>query len=52
LPRPADAGSHVTLWQPAHGGHFGFPVSHGPLGLPGHVMAMPQAVGGWLLQHC
>ena len=52
LPRPADAGSHVTLWQPAHGGHVGFPVPHGPLGLPGHVMAMPQAVGGWLLQHC
>ena len=52
LPRPAEVGSHVTLWQPTHGGHVGFPVSHGALGLPGHVLAMPEAVGGWLLQHC
>jgi len=27
-------------------------VSHGALGLPGHVLAMPEAVGAWLLQHC
>jgi len=52
LPRQTEVGHHVTLWQPAQGGHVGFPVSHGPLGLPGHVLAMPEAVGAWLLQHC
>lgn len=51
LPTAQDAGTHVTLWQPAHGGHVGFPVSHGPFGLPGHVRAMPEAVGHWLLTH-
>ena len=50
LPTAAEAGSHVTLWQPAEGGHVGFPVSLGPLGLPGHVRAMPEAVGRWLIQ--
>ncbi|MEB0112450.1 alpha/beta hydrolase [Variovorax sp. RTB1] len=44
LPRQEDVGSHVTLWQPPHGGHVGF-----PLGLPpGHVRGMPERVGGWL----
>ena len=44
LPDAAQAGSHVTLWQPAHGGHVGF-----PLGLPpGHVRGMPERVGDWL----
>jgi hypothetical protein len=47
LPRQDEVGNHVTLWQPAHGGHVGFP-SGWP---PGHVMAMPQAVLGWLLDH-
>jgi uncharacterized protein len=51
LPSAAQAGSHVTLWQPAQGGHVGFPASLSPLGLPGHVMAMPAAVGRWLLAH-
>jgi uncharacterized protein len=51
LPSSAEAGSHVTLWQPAQGGHVGFPASLSPLGLPGHVMAMPAAVGRWLLDH-
>ena len=45
LPSQRDVGAHVTLWQPAHGGHVGFP--HGPL--PGHVRTMPDAVGCWLL---
>ena len=45
LPSQCDVGAHVTLWQPAHGGHVGFP--HGPM--PGHVRTMPDAVGGWLL---
>ncbi|MDO8252137.1 MAG: alpha/beta fold hydrolase [Rhodoferax sp.] len=44
LPRQRDVGKQVTLWQPAHGGHVGFP--NGPI--PGHVRSMPDAVGGWL----
>jgi hypothetical protein len=47
LPRQRDVGSRVTLWQPAHGGHVGFPK--GPI--PGHVRSMPEAVGGWLAAH-
>ena len=47
LPRQAEVGAHVTLWQPAHGGHVGF-----PLGLPpGHVRGMPAHVGDWLTRH-
>jgi uncharacterized protein len=46
LPRQADAGRHVTLWQPAHGGHVGFTSGR----WPGHVRFMPDEVGGWLLQ--
>ena len=45
LPCQADVGAHVTLWQPAHGGHVGFPRGRPP----GHVGAMPEAVGAWLL---
>ena len=44
LPGPGEVGPHVTLWQPAHGGHVGFPL--GPP--PGHVRGMPERVGGWL----
>ncbi len=44
LPRPGQAGTHVTLWQPPHGGHVGFAFGR----LPGHVRAMPEAVAGWL----
>jgi hypothetical protein len=47
LPRPQEVGSHVTLWQPAHGGHVGFP--DGPP--PGHVRAMPGRVVDWLQAH-
>jgi len=47
LPRQRDVGNRVTLWQPAHGGHVGFPK--GPI--PGHVRSMPEAVGGWLASH-
>ncbi|MDQ0085763.1 putative alpha/beta-fold hydrolase [Variovorax boronicumulans] len=47
LPKPGEVGAHVTLWQPAHGGHVGF-----PMGLPpGHVRGMPEQVGGWLQLH-
>jgi predicted alpha/beta-fold hydrolase len=51
LPTTQDIGSSVTLWQPAQGGHVGFPASQGALGLPGHVRAMPEAVGHWLMAH-
>ena len=44
LPRVAEVGSHVSLWQPAQGGHVGFPS--GPW--PGQVMTLPQQVMGWL----
>ncbi len=47
LPGPAQVGRHVTLWQPAHGGHVGFP--HGRP--PGRVLSMPQAVATWLAGH-
>ncbi|MDM0017322.1 YheT family hydrolase [Variovorax saccharolyticus] len=47
LPRPGEVGRHVTLWQPAHGGHVGFPL--GPP--PGHVRAMPERVIDWLKDH-
>jgi uncharacterized protein len=44
LPRPHEVGRHVTLWQPAHGGHVGFPAGR----WPGHVMTLPEAVMGWI----
>ena len=47
LPHQNNVGRHVTLWQPAHGGHVGFPQGR----LPGHVRAMPDAVAGWLAAH-
>jgi predicted alpha/beta-fold hydrolase len=47
LPHTGEVGEYVTLWQPAHGGHVGFP--QGPI--PGHVRTMPDAVGGWLASH-
>ncbi|MBO9516288.1 MAG: alpha/beta fold hydrolase [Variovorax sp.] len=46
LPRAGEVGPHVTLWQPAHGGHVGFPL--GPP--PGHVREMPQRVIDWLAE--
>jgi uncharacterized protein len=47
LPQEDKVGKHVTLWQPKHGGHVGFPGGK----FPGHVHAMPRAVGQWLLHH-
>jgi predicted alpha/beta-fold hydrolase len=44
LPAPGTQGEHVTLWQPAHGGHVGFPSGS----FPGHVLGLPDAVMGWL----
>lgn len=43
LPSAADAGDRLTLWQPAEGGHAGFPSGR----FPGHVGTMPQAVCDW-----
>lgn len=51
LPRVGATGPCVTLWHPAQGGHVGFPVASGPFRLPGHVRAMPDAVGTWLMAH-
>ena len=45
LPKARDVSPWVTLWQPAHGGHVGFAQG----GMPGHVHALPDAVGGWLM---
>ncbi|MBX3599061.1 MAG: alpha/beta fold hydrolase [Rubrivivax sp.] len=52
LPAPGGAearalGRFVTLWQPAQGGHVGFPAG----APPGHVQAMPARVADWLAQH-
>lgn len=44
LPVVAGAGRFVTLWQPAHGGHVGFPGGR----WPGHVQTMPEQVCAWL----
>jgi hypothetical protein len=48
LPVAQEAGNWVTLWQPFAGGHVGFPVG----AAPSRLAALPQAVGGWLLQNC
>jgi predicted alpha/beta-fold hydrolase len=47
LPKLDQVSPWVTLWQPAHGGHVGFPGGR----WPGHVAPMPLAVGEWLKQH-
>jgi uncharacterized protein len=47
LPQQHEVGPHVTLWKPRHGGHVGFASG----ALPGHVRALPDAVGAWLLEH-
>jgi hypothetical protein len=44
LPQQQDVGRCVTLWQPAQGGHVGFPAGR----FPSQVQAMPQAVSSWL----
>jgi len=44
LPGPRDVSDQVTLWQPEHGGHVGFPGG----AWPGHVMTLQDAVIGWL----
>jgi hypothetical protein len=44
LPTASEVGRCVTLWQPADGGHVGFP--DGPF--PGHLMALPRGVMAWM----
>ena len=44
LPAPREVGSQVTLWQPAHGGHVGFPAGR----FPAHVLALPEGVMAWM----
>lgn len=44
LPQPGSTGGWVTAWQPAHGGHVGFPAG----APPGHVTEMPARVLDWM----
>ena len=44
LPRPGEVGAWVRLWQPAQGGHVGFPAGRPP----GHVLTLPEQVADWL----
>lgn len=46
LPVAGAVGPCVTLWQPPHGGHVGFPRGNPP----GDVRQMPEAVAAWLAQ--
>jgi len=47
LPRQEDVGPCVTLWQPHHGGHVGFPGG----AWPGHVLTLPDQVMRWMAPH-
>jgi predicted alpha/beta-fold hydrolase len=47
LPQQREVGDFVTLWQPRHGGHVGFPGGH----WPGHVLTLPEQVMGWIKSH-
>jgi predicted alpha/beta-fold hydrolase len=44
LPRANEVARQVTLWQPANGGHVGFPTGR----FPGHVLALPEGVMAWV----
>jgi uncharacterized protein len=44
LPKASEVSKSVTLWHTAQGGHVGFPQGK----FPAEVMAMPEAVSGWL----
>jgi uncharacterized protein len=48
LPQGPRVGRCVEVWQPSTGGHVGFCVSDERSRVPGHVLAMPEAVTGWL----
>ncbi len=44
LPHAREVGRFVTLWQPPHGGHVGFPGGR----WPGHLHTLPEQVTGWI----
>jgi predicted alpha/beta-fold hydrolase len=44
LPQAHEVGPHVTLWQPRHGGHVGFPGGN----WPGHLLTLPDRVMDWM----
>jgi predicted alpha/beta-fold hydrolase len=44
LPTQQETTHPVTLWQPAHGGHVGFPARHGAA----RAHYLPREVGAWL----
>lgn len=48
LPARRDVSGYTTLWQLQQGGHVGFAQGMPP----GDLHYLPQAVGGWLGQHC
>ena len=47
LPAQQETTHPVTLWQPATGGHVGFPARKGPA----RAAYLPQEVGAWLRRH-
>lgn len=47
LPRPGQAAPNVRLWQPADGGHVGFPGRTWPF----ETDPVPDAVMGWIGRH-
>jgi predicted alpha/beta-fold hydrolase len=51
LPTPQQVSSQVSLWQPRHGGHVGFPSHHWQQSAQALFMEMPSAVGAWLFHH-
>jgi uncharacterized protein len=46
LPRVNQVSKFVTLWQPEHGGHVGFPTG----AFPANVLGLPQRVLAWMQQ--
>jgi predicted alpha/beta-fold hydrolase len=47
MPNQQEITGFVTLWQPAHGGHVGFPARAGLA----RDAYLPQQVGAWLQSH-
>jgi predicted alpha/beta-fold hydrolase len=47
LPMQDQVSEHVTLWQPAQGGHVGFTSGR----FPADLQEMPWAVTEWMTQH-
>ena len=47
LPRPGDVSGQVTLWQPHHGGHVGFPQGR----WPAEVSTLPESLLDWMCAH-